>query len=125
MSILLKHPLGKGSANILDSLSDLPPDSSVAKWLYGLIFPALIGIYSAKCIITEQGIFIGRNKVTHLAGIEAICLGLALTGLAVFLHTHFFWGNSKLLIALSETGKIIGLLLFIGGLFSLIWNMLI
>ena len=111
MSILLKHPLGNGSTNISDSLSDLPPDSAVAKWLYGLIFPALIGIYSAKCIITEQGIFIGRNGITYLSGIEATCLGVALAGLAVFLHTHFFWGNSKLLIALSEFGKIIGLFL--------------
>jgi hypothetical protein len=124
MSNLLEHSVGQSVTNLADTFSDPPSSSFWAKWLGGLVFPLLFAIYSGKCMITQQGTLIGRDSNLELTGSAAVALGVSAAGIAVFLHTHYCWGNSRFLAGLSELGKVIGLLLFIGGLVTVIWQSL-
>ena len=96
-----------------DRWSDSPPSSIWAKWVGGLLFPALILWPALKIIITKTGYILGRNGARmDVDGFDAILLGSAIACLALFLHTHYFWGNTKRLFQFYEFGKTISLIVF-------------
>lgn len=97
----------------IDRWSSPPPDTMWAKWFGGIIAPALI-LWPALCaIITKTGFIPGRYRSRlDLHGTDAVLLGCALVWLALFLHTHYFWGNSRRLMQLHEAGKTVTLLGF-------------
>lgn len=97
----------------VDRWSDPPPSTIWAKWFGGLLFPALILWPAIKIIVTKTGFILGRYCARmDLQGIDAVLLGCALAWLALFLHTHYFWGNTKRLFQFYELGKTISLLGF-------------
>lgn len=97
----------------IDRWSSPPPDTMWAKWFGGIIAPALI-LWPAFCaIITKVGFIPGRyDSRLDLRGTDAALLGCTLVCLALFLHTHYFWGNSRRLMQLHEAGKTVTLLGF-------------
>lgn len=88
----------------------------------GVVFPALLTITGLYCIITQQGILIGRG-IHKINGPSAIGLGIALLGAALFTHTHFFWTPFHRILIISELGRIVGALTFIVGFLFMFWAM--
>jgi hypothetical protein len=110
---------GDYTAHDMDRWSGMPPDSLWAKWFGGIIAPAAILSVATRVIITQEGFMPGQNGTRlDLQGTDAILLGCCLLFFAMFLHTHYFWGNSRILINLHEAGKTISLL---GFCISIIW----
>ncbi len=97
----------------MDRWSSPPPDTLWAKWFGGIVAPALI-LWPGLCaIITKTGYLPGRRRSRlDLHGTDAVLLGGALVCLALFMHTHYFWGNSRRLMQLHEAGKTVTLLGF-------------
>ncbi len=82
-----------------------------AKWFGGIIAPALILWPALYAIITKTGFIPGcYGERLDLHGTDAVLLGCTLVCLALFLHTHYFWGNFRRLMQLHETGKTMTLL---------------
>lgn len=97
----------------MDRWSSPPPDTMLAKWFGGIIAPALILWLASYAIIARTGFIPGRYRARlDLHGTDAVLLGCALVCLALFLHTHYFWGNSRKLMQLHEAGKAVTLLGF-------------
>ena len=85
--------------------------------------PLLLAGYGLHCIVTGHDVLPGgRSQSMELYGAESIALGLATLGGGRFLHCHYFWGNIYHLAAWAVIGKIVGLLMLIGGLGYLLWH---
>ena len=61
-----------------------------------------------------------RPTGSMLHGSDAVAYGVAVLGAGVFLHCHYFWGNSQKLVEYSILGKMIGGTIFIVGIAWLI-----
>ena len=94
----------------VDRWSDPPPSTFWAKWFGGILFPALLLWPAFRVMVTKAGFIPGRSGIRmDIQGFDAILLGGALACLALFLHTHYFWGNSKRLFPFHELGKTLSL----------------
>jgi len=101
---------GDYTAQDIERWSNAPPDSIWAKWCGGFILPLLILWPAVHAIITLTFSLYGRLGCrVGLVGMNAWLMGYALVCLALFFHAHYFWGNSKRLINISDLGKILGL----------------
>lgn len=109
----------------LDDWSDDPPSGPWPKWFSGCIVPILIAAYAVSVLITREGTLIGRRGRLTLHGTEATIYGALLLGLACFLHTHFFWGNTDSLAPYSVLGKTLGLVIFAVGAAVLIFRIVV
>ena len=97
----------------IDRWSSPPPDTIWAKWFGGIVAPALVLWPALHAIIMKTGFIPGQSHSRlDLYGTDAVILGCALVCMALFFHTHYFWGNSKWLLPLHEVGKTVTLLGF-------------
>lgn len=93
--------------------SSPPPDTMWARWFGGIITPVLILWPALYVIITKTGFIPGRHRSRlDLHGTDTVLFGCVLVCLSLFLHTHYFWGTSRRLMQLHETGKTVTLLGF-------------
>jgi len=100
-------------AQDIDRWSDPPSGTLWAKRFGGVLVPLLILWPACKVIFTQAGFIVGRAGMRmNLIGRDAVLLGSAMACLALFLHTHYFWGNSRRLFPLYDLGKTISLLGF-------------
>lgn len=97
----------------IDRFSDPPPDSFWAKWFGGVIFPLIFLWVGTHTVIIQEATLYGRGwSKMELRGTNAILDGCATLSIALFLHTHYFWGNSSRLCQLSIFGKVLSLTSF-------------
>jgi hypothetical protein len=100
------------------AFDDDPPSGILAKWFGGAFVPAGIGLYALSAIISQEA-RLPRRSYSSSAGLllggDAVAYGIALLGAAIFVHCHYFWGNSKRLVEYFILGKMIGAAAFIGG----------
>jgi hypothetical protein len=101
------------------AFDDDPPSGFLPKWFGGAVIPVVIGLYGLSAIIAQKvntprrGY---RRSGGELLGGDAIALGIAILGAAIFLHCHYFWGNTKNWAEYSILGKMIGAAVFVGGI---------
>jgi hypothetical protein len=101
------------------AFDDDPPSGFLAKWFGGAAFPLVIGLYSLSILVTQQATLPRRGfrrSGSQLLGGDAVAYGIAVLGAAMFLHCHYFWGNSQKLGEYSIVGKMVGAATFIGGI---------
>jgi len=102
------------------AFDDDPPSGFLPKWFGGAAAPLIIGLYGASILIAQQARMPGRRMFrpsgSTLLGGDAVAYGIAVLGAAIFLHCHYFWGNTKNLAEYSILGKMIGAAVFIGGI---------
>jgi len=118
MSSLLSGNQGRHLARDVDTWSDPPPSTLWAKWFGGIACPLLLLWPAVRIFITKTGFIVGRGGRMDLRGTDAILLGSAIVCLALFLHTHCFWGNSRRLFPFYDLGKTVALL---GFCISAVW----
>jgi hypothetical protein len=94
-------------------LSDPPPGTLWAKWFGGVLIPLLLLWPAGKFLLTKTGTLMGRAGMRrNVSGTDAILLGAAIVCLTAFLHTHYFWANTRRLSPLHTWGKTVSLLGF-------------
>lgn len=96
--------------------ANVPPQGKWVKWGGGLVVPIALVAYAGYCF-TGRAWLPGTDVQDMLVfGRDATAYGMALVGLALFLHSHCFWGNVFQLSVIATVGKIVGLLGFVGSL---------
>lgn len=104
---------------------DDPPQGPWPKWFGGAVMPLTIAVYAASVLVNGHGALPGRRgRWVHLNGPDAVAYGIALLGVGVFLHSHYFWGNTYHGAQYAGVGKLLGLVLLIGGVGCLAYRML-
>jgi len=94
----------------VDRFSDPPPDSFWAKWFGGVIVSLIFFGAGISMVIKQTATLYGRGwSRMDLHGTNALLYGWAIISIALFLHTHYFWGNSQRLCQLSPLGKALSL----------------
>lgn len=101
------------------------PDGTVwQRWGAGVVLAAGFGWSGVKTLWTGETDFTGSHAATmHVTGHEAIAMGIASLGAAVFLFCHYFIQSYRPLAWYAVLGKIAALVSFIGGtfVFMIIW----
>ena len=106
-------------------LADFPEPTFWSKWFGGIIVPALFMYSGIFDCIRKQAVLHGRDATSlELADTDAVALGITWISAACFLHFHYFWTACPRLIVLSEFGKIVSALCFIGSLGYVFWSIL-
>ena len=92
----------------------------------GAVAPFTLALYGIYSIIVKTAHIPGKrgSPGLDLQGTDAVLLGCAILSLALFFHTHYFWGSQKRLVTYSEGGKILALLLFCVFLTTLLYRLL-
>lgn len=101
------------------AFDDDPPAGILPKWVGGAALPFVIGVYSVSILVSQQATLPRRGFRTsgrQLLGGDAVAYGIAILGAAIFLHCHYFWGNSQKLGEYSILGKMVGAAIFVGGI---------
>jgi len=110
---------GEHISRNIDRWSDPPSGTLWAKWFGGGIIPLLILWPAFNVILTQTGFLLRQAGMRmDLHGTDAVLLGSAMVFLALFCHTHYFWGNSRRLFPFYDLGKTISLL---GFCFCAVW----
>ena len=103
----------------IDRWSSPPPDTFWAKWFGGVVFPVILLTVGISMILVRKATLYGENhSQLDLHGTNALLYGWATISLALFLHTHYFFGNSRRLCQLSVLGKVLSLTSFA---FCMLW----
>ena len=118
------YRLGRGLGRAASSFSDPPPGTFWSRWFGGVALPLVFASYGLRCWVTRRGYIPGRWRVMQLQGKEAVAFGIALLGLALFLHAHYFLDALDRWPGAVYLGKVAGLLVLVGGLGGLFWAFL-
>ena len=106
-----------GWGHIADGLADDDgPPSRFYKWVVGIGGACVFAVLAALCWVSRKALLPGHLSTMPLEGGSAIAMGVVLLAIGVFLFAHYFCSNSQRLGGLTDIGKMISLLGFIGGL---------
>lgn len=89
-----------------------PAQGPLPKWGGGLLVP-LVFLAHAVRVLLQGETTLGRRFGIVVHGVDVWIYGAAVLGLALYLHTHYFWGNSERLGTYSAPAKMVSLLLFL------------
>lgn len=62
-------------------------------WLFGLVVPALMGLYALTCIGEQRVLIYGSRVYMNLHGISAVLFGVGIIGVAGLFHLQCFWDS--------------------------------
>lgn len=111
---IFSRPVYKTEIQIAEGLSDSASGSTFSRIGGGVAVPIVLAHYGLKACFTQAATFPGhRAQSLALSGTPAITFGVALLGIALFLHVHFVWTTSARLFRWAELGKIVSLLVFL------------
>jgi len=89
-----------------------PPQGVMAKWFGGAVVPLVFAVYGLSVIVSREASMprfrMYRPRGSLIYGVDAVVYGIAVLGAAIFLHCHYFWGNTTKLAEYSILGKMIG-----------------
>lgn len=95
-----------------DDFTGQPTQGMFPKWVLGVGVPALLLTLGVMAIV-QQSILVDQKRGTVFKGIDATAAGTGLVSVAIFMHSHYFWGNIYDQTPWAVIGKIIGLIGFI------------
>ena len=88
----------------IDSLEGAPDANAAARWVYGVVLPALALFLSVYVSIRGT--------------LGAACL---IAAFALLAHSHWFWSPSEKWQAVGYVGKVVALLAIVVTIFSFLW----
>lgn len=91
--------------------------SSMRRWGYGVLLTAAPVAIAASAILAGKARLPGYRggSGNTIYGIPAVAVAIAHIGFGLYLHFRFFWGDRHATWRIARMGKIISLLLVIGG----------
>ena len=112
---VLKMMYGPGpSIGSGEDIADLLPENGWTKWGLGVGLACLVLALGLVCIIHRSVSIYDDSWVPFVIdGADAVAIGVALLGLALLLHCHFFWSQTRRLGGLAEVGKAVALVISI------------
>jgi len=120
---ILNRSVQKADVDLADSLSGTASGTMFSRVVGGMIAAVVVGSLGLRACITGHATLLGsRGSTLDLSGPAAVSFGVALLGLALFLHFHFVWTTSELLYRWGDLGKGASLLVFVGGLGYMGWR---
>ena len=122
MSWFNRH-YSESDVKMAEDLSSAASGSIFSRIAGGVIAPLAVGGYGAYACIVQKATFLGRQGTSlELTGTAAISFGIALLGLALFLHFHFIWTVSQRLFGVADFCKATSMLIFLGGFGYVLWR---
>lgn len=100
-----------------DDLAGPPEEGFWPRWGGGVALPAALVVYGCACILTRQGFLPGHYGGMHLVGPAAVAMGIACLFIAIFTHSHYFWGSchpDSGIVAIGKTAGALGFLASFG-----------
>ena len=118
----------KDHRTVLDDaewLGDTPEGGWLKMWLLGVGLAAIPIAYGIHGLCVGQMTLIGKSRAhLELHGAAANALAIAVIAVGVFIHFHWFWGIHKKLCPFSSLGKLLCLIIFIGGIGYMSWKIM-
>ena len=105
-------PFGDDNGDGFDAWAYGPAGGRLKQWLAGVGIAGVLialGLYSLH---SGQTILYGRGGTVWLSGPAATAMAVAYLSFGAFLHFHYFWGLSLLLLRWSQPLKVIALISF-------------
>lgn len=102
-------------------LDDDSPNDAWSKWAWGVALPAIVGLIALRIALTEHAAWPGRHGWASVDGMAAEGVALALVGLAIFWHAHYFWLLSPRLHAVAQVGKLLSIVCVAVGIGLTMW----
>jgi hypothetical protein len=99
---------------------DNPPLKWPGRIAGGLLLPAALLAGGIYCIAARRGLLVGRAWRV-IEGGEAVALGIALIGAAIFFHSHAFWAPFGRDATVHRIGRVVGALTFIVAFWYVLW----
>ena len=72
-------------------LSQPPSESPFILAFAGLVAPTALFLLGSSNIVSQQAVLSYRGGKLSLSGANAVAEGIAILGVALLLHAHFFW----------------------------------
>lgn len=120
---ILNRPVQKADVDLAESLSGTASGSMFSRIAGGVVAATVVGLFGLRACLTGKATLPGsRGSKLDLSGPAAASFGIALLGLALFLHIHFVWTASERLYRWADLGKAGSLVVFIGGLGYMGWR---
>jgi hypothetical protein len=120
---ILNRSVQKSDVDLAENLSEAASGSMFSRIAGGVIVPVGVGLLGVRACFTGKATLPGlRRAKLDLSGPTAVSFGVALLGLALFLHVHFVWTTSERLYRYANLGKGGSLLVCIGGLGYMGWR---
>ncbi len=88
----------------IDSLEGSPDANPAARWVHGVVLPALVLVLS---------VFVSIRGTWAAAGLVA--------AFALLAHSHWFWSPSENWYGVGYVGKVVALLAIVVTIFSFLW----
>lgn len=96
---------------------DDAPSNNWSKWGMGLAIPLVIAVMGVSKTISQHASLLGfRRQRMPLTGWDAVAFGIVLLAVAFFMHSHYFWSNTRRMIEYVDLGRAIALLAGIASL---------
>ena len=110
---------------VADSLSGDASGSLFSRLAGGVIAPLAVAAYGLHSCLTQKAYLYVRGMKLELNDRLAICYGVAVIGLALFLHFYFIWTVSSRLYRYAGICKLISLLILIIGFGYVLWRVIL
>ena len=120
---ILNRSVQKADVDLADSLSGTASGSMFSRITGGMVAAIAVGVWGLRaCFLGQTTLPGSRGGWLGLSVPAAVSFGVALLGLALFLHFHFIWTTSERLYRWADLGKGASLVIFIGGLGYMGWR---
>lgn len=116
--------------NLFDVADDLAGSGSLNLWSrlgLGILLPPIVGVVGLFGILRQSITFIQMRPIhfVQYEGVEAFALGVAYLAVALFLFCHFFVMTIESLYGYGEVGKLVSVVLFLGGVGAFAYRALV
>jgi hypothetical protein len=105
----------------IQMLDDNAPHDGWSKWAWGVTLPVIVGLIALRVAVTQSAAWPGRGGWANIEGTAAQGVALALLGMALFWHAHYFWLLSPRMHAAAQIGKVLSVVCIAAGLGTMLW----
>jgi len=99
---------------------DDPPTRWPGRIAWGVLLPLVLLAIGIYVIIARKGLLVGRSW-RIVTGNQAVALGIAFIGAAVFFHAHAFWAPVGERATVHRHGRVLGALIFVVSFWYVLW----
>jgi hypothetical protein len=111
---------------VVEGLTDPPPETPLAKWFAGVVLPGLV-MAGGLCTVLAARVVLPPDSAGVMLEVvkkPTVALGVLIVSVGSYFHFHFFWGNVKPLSVWTEGGRILSALVFVVSTVYVLWSTL-